>query len=136
MLVLLAALLAASTAEDQDAHEEAPEHTAEASILAGGGTRGERRIEISARATTGDFTGTLGAAESEGPRAARREELLLGVQAGFFKGELRLVPGSEGLLRMSGELGVHSETLGLVLAARAASFGRTELRAYGARLEA
>lgn len=108
---------------------------ASASAAASGGTRGERRAEVGARAAGDDFAFALGAAESSGPQAARREELIAAVEASAVKGELRVVPGSARLFRIAGEAGVHFETWGLVLGARTGSIGRMRLRAAFARLE-
>ncbi len=108
---------------------------ASASAAAAGGTRGERRAEVSARAGGEDFAIVLGASESSGPQAARREELMTAIEGGAVKGELRIVPGSAGLFRIAGEAGVHFETWGLVLGARTGSIGRMRLRAASARLE-
>lgn len=123
MLLLLAALLAAG------------DPAAEFSLSAAAGTRGERRADAVARAGDADFALSLGAAQLSGPLAPDRQELLLGAQASNFRGELRLIPQSSGLFRASGEVGVHFETVGLVLGARTASLGRTQLRGAGARLE-
>ena len=108
---------------------------ASASAAASGGSRGERRAELGARAGGEDFAIALGASESAGPQAPQREELLAGVEAGVVRGELRVVPGSAGLLRIAGEAGVHFETWGLVLGARSGSLGRMRLRSAGARVE-
>ena len=123
MLLLLATLLAAG------------EPAAEFSLAAAAGTRGERRGEAVAHASSGDLALTLGAADLEGPQAPRRQEVSLGAQAGVVRGELRTIPGSAGLSRIGGEVGVHFETVSLTLGARTASLGRTSLHAAGARLE-
>src|SRR5438309_2715101 len=118
MLILLAALLAA-----------------EASLDAGLGLHGERRAAISARAGDEDLRISFGAAQFAGLQAPERQELSLGAESRLFRGELKVVPQSAGLLRAAAELGVHFESGGLVLAARAASLGRTQLRGLGARAE-
>jgi hypothetical protein len=118
MLVLLAALVAA-----------------EASLDAGLGLHGERRAAISARAGEEDLRISLGAAQFSGLQAPERQELSVSAETPLFRGELKVVPLSAGLLRLAAEVGVHSETMGLTLAARAASLGRTNLRAIGARAE-
>jgi hypothetical protein len=123
MLLVLAALLAAG------------DPVAEFSLAAAAGTRGERRAEAVARAGDADLTLSLGAAELSGPLAPDRQEVLLGAQSGVVRGELRLVPQSAGLLRAGGEVGVHFETVGLILGARTATLGSTQLRGAGARLE-
>ncbi len=123
MLVLLALLLAAA------------DPSAEFSLDATAGDRGERRAEATAHATSGSFGLTLGAATFDGPQAPQRQEILLGAQAGVLRGELRAVPPSSGLQRLSAELGVHFETLGLVLGGRTASLGRMQLQAASARSE-
>src|SRR5947208_16325769 len=108
---------------------------ADFALLAGAGTRGERRVEAVAHAATDDLGLTLGASTSEGAQAPQRQEILLGGERGPVKAELRVVPGSAGLFNAKAEAGVHFESFGLVLAARTASLGRTELRGAGARLE-
>ena len=118
MPILLAALLAA-----------------EASLDAGLGLHGERRAAISARAGDEDLRVSLGAMQFAGLQAPERQELSLGVETSRFRGELKIVPQSAGLLRAAAEAGVHFESWGLVLAARAASLGRTRLRGIGARVE-
>ena len=123
MLLLFAALLAAG------------DPVAEVSLSAAAGTRGERRAEALARAGDTDLALTLGAAQLSGPLAPDRQEVLLGAQAGAVRGELRLVPQSAGLLRAGGEVGVHFESVGLILGARTAALGGTRLRGMGARLE-
>lgn len=123
MLLLFAALLAAG------------DPVAEFSLSAAAGTRGERRAEAVARAGDADLTLTLGAAELSGPLAPDRQEVLLGAQSGVLRSELRVVPDSAGLFRAGGEVGVHFETVGLVLVARTASLGSAQLRAAGARVE-
>lgn len=123
MLFLFAALLAAG------------DPAADFSLTAAAGTRGERRAEAVAHASSGELALTLGAADFEGPQAPRRQEVLLGAQAGVLRGELRAVPGSSGLSRIAAELGVHFETLGLILGARTAALGRTQLRGASARVE-
>jgi hypothetical protein len=145
MLLLLAALLAAgepgaSPAEDAPPDEasapaEDPPHSAEFSLTAAAGTRGERRAEAIARASGSGLSLTLGAVDFGGISAPERQEILLAAQAGVVRGELRLVPSSAGLFRAGAELGVHFETVGLILGARAASLDRTQLRGAGARLE-
>ncbi len=123
MLLLFAALLAAG------------DPAAEFSLSAAAGTRGEKRAEAIARAGDTNLTITLGAAQLSGPLAPDRQEVLLGAQAGVVRGELRVVPQSAGLFRAGGEVGVHFETVGLILVARTASLGSTRLRGAGARLE-
>ena len=123
MLLLFATLLAAG------------DPAAEFSLSAAAGTRGERRADAVARAGDADVSLSLGAAQLSGPLAPDRQELLFGARAGVLRGELRLVPQSSGLFRAGGEVGVHFETVGLILAARTASLGRTQLRGAGARLE-
>ena len=123
MLLLFAALLGAG------------DPVAEFSLSASAGTRGERRAEAIARAGDADLSLTLGAAQLAGPLAPDRQEVLLGAQAGVLRGDLRVVPQSGGLFRAGGELGVHFETVGLILGARTASLGSTLLRGAGARLE-
>src|ERR1700736_3110718 len=118
MLVLLAALLAA-----------------EASIDAGVGLRGERRASIGARAGDEDLRVSLGAMKFAGPQAPEREELSLAAETPHVRGEFKMVPMSAGLLRAAAELGVHSGTWGFVLVGGAASLGRLQLRAAGARAE-
>jgi hypothetical protein len=118
MLFLLAALVAA-----------------EASLDAGVGLHGERRTAISARAGDEELRISLGAAQFSGLQAPERHELSVSAETPLFRGELKVVPVSAGLLRVAAEAGVHSETMGLVLAARAVSLGRTSLRAIGARAE-
>lgn len=104
---------------------------AEVAASASGSSRGESRAEVSLRMDGLAF----GAAQTEGAQAPLRTELLFGAESEIFKGELRIVPGSAGLFKAAGELGVHFESLGLVLAGRSASLGRYQLRALGARLE-
>jgi hypothetical protein len=123
MLLLFAALIAAG------------DPGAEFSLLAGAGTRGERRAEATARAFSEGLSLLLGAIESEGPRAPQRQELLFGAEAGWLRGELRLIPQSAGLFRLAGEVGVHSGAWGLILGGRTVSLGRTRFRGLGARLE-
>src|SRR5438270_13397614 len=108
---------------------------AEFSLVAGAGSRGEQRAEMTARASSDDLTLTLGAADFAGPEAPQRQEIALGVQVGVFKADLRAVPPAAALKRASVELGVHFETVSLVLAARTASLDRIDLRAAGARFE-
>ena len=129
MPLLLAALLAAASAADEEAQ------IADFTVAAGGGTRGERRAEASAKAGISSLWASLGAAESQGPRAPLRQEILLAAQAGIARADLRVVPGSGDLTRLSGELGVHFETLGLIVGGRTASLGRTQMNGAGARLE-
>ncbi|TMA28967.1 MAG: hypothetical protein E6J78_04545 [Deltaproteobacteria bacterium] len=118
MLLLLAALLAA-----------------EASIDAGVGLRGERRASIGARAGDEDLRVSLAAMRFAGPQAPEREELSVAAETEHLRGEFKVVPMSAGLLRAAAELGVHSGTWGFVLVGRAASLGRRQLRAAGARAE-
>jgi hypothetical protein len=132
----------AADGPSQDAGEAAadPEassapRTAEFSLNAAAGTRGERRAEAIARASGSGLSLTLGAIDFGGISAPERQEILLGAQAGVIRGELRLVPQSAGLFRAGAELGFHFETVGLVLSARTASLGRMQLRGAGARLE-
>jgi hypothetical protein len=127
MLLLIAALIAAEVSEEA--------RIAEASLQAGLGMRGERRAELSARAGADGISMVLGAAQSAGPESPEREELLLGFESPTWRGELRVVPGSAGLTRGAGELGVHFETWSLVLGGRAASLGRTSMSGIGARFE-
>jgi len=108
---------------------------AEFSLNTAAGTRGERRAEAVARASGSGLSLALGAADFGGIAAPERQEILFGAQAGVVRGELRLVPSSAGLLRAGGELGVHFETLGLVLGARTASLGHMQLQGAGARVE-
>jgi hypothetical protein len=108
---------------------------AEASLDAGVGLHGERRAGIGARAGDEELRVSLGALQFTGPLAPERHELSFAAETPHFRGELRVVPGSAGLLRAAGELGVHSATWGLVLAGRAASLGRTQLTGVGARAE-
>jgi hypothetical protein len=108
---------------------------AEASLDAGIGLHGERRAAISARAGDEDLRISLGATQFAGPQAPERQELSFSAETPRFRGELKVVPQSAGLLRAAAEVGVHSESWGLVLAARAASLGRTSLRGIGARAE-
>src|SRR4051794_36758102 len=107
MLALVAALLAA-----------------EASLDAGLSLHGERRAGLSARAGDEDLRLSLGAWQFGGPQAPERQELALGIATPAFRAELKVVPQSAGLFRAAAEAGVHSGTLGLVLAARTASLGR------------
>lgn len=104
---------------------------AEVAASASGSSRGERRAEVSFRMDGLAF----GAAQTEGAQAPLRTEILLGAESETLKAELRVVPGSAGLFKAAGELGVHFAPLGLILAARSASLGRYQLRAVGARLE-
>jgi hypothetical protein len=117
--------------------EAEPEHAraAEASFIVAAGTRGERRIEISARTSKDKLSFSLGAVESGGPDADQRQELIASVEAGPLKVEGRFVPWSSGLLRAAAEAGVHFGPLGLILGGRTASYGRYEMRGGGARLE-
>src|SRR5437588_670793 len=108
---------------------------ADFAFLAGAGSRGERRVEATAHAASEGLGLTLGASESEGPQSPQRQEVLLGAETGVLKGEVRMVPQSAGLLRIGAEAGVHFESISLVLGARTASLGRTELRAAGGRVE-
>ena len=158
MLLLLATLLSAapdtasqtddadndeavSTETAPDAQEPAddpePDHAraAEAAFIVAAGTRGERRIEISARTSKDKLSFSLGAAETGGPDAEQRQELIASVEAGPLKVEGRFVPWSSGLLRAAAEAAVHFGPLGLVLGGRTASYGRYEMRGGGARLE-
>src|SRR4051794_33620485 len=93
-------------------------------LAAGAGSRGEQRAEMTARASSDDLTLTLGAGTFAGAEAPLRQQLAVGVQVGVFKGDLRAVPPSAGFQGVSGEAGVHFETLGLVLNARTASLDR------------
>src|SRR5216684_4087352 len=127
MLLLIAGLIAAEVSDEA--------RIAEASLQAGLGMRGERRAELSARAGAEGISMVLGAAQSAGPQSPEREELLLGFESPAWRGELRVVPGSAGLTRGAGELGVHFETWSLVLGGRAASLGRTSMNGIGARFE-
>lgn len=104
---------------------------AEFTLLAGAGSRGERRVEAVAHAASDDYGVTLGAASSEGPQAALRQQLTLGAESGLLKGEVRVIPG----LLVGGEAGVHFESVSLVLGGRTAALGREQLRAAGARIE-
>src|SRR5260221_7624881 len=108
---------------------------AEFSVVAGAGSRGEQRAEMTAKASSDDLTLTLGAADFAGPQAPQREEIAFGAQVGVFKADLRAVPPAAGLQRVSAELGVHFETVSLVLGARTASLDRMDLRGAGARVE-
>jgi hypothetical protein len=147
VLLLVASLLIADTAawvadppseEDAQATEDeaaAPARTAEASCAVAAGTRGERHVELGAKTARDGLGFSLGAVESGGPQAAQRQELIAGFDAGPLRGEGRFVPWSSGLLRVAGEVGVHFDSLGLVLDARTASFGRMQMRAFGARVE-
>ena len=108
---------------------------ADFALLAGAGSRGERRVEATAHAASEGLGLTLGAAESEGPQSPQRQEVLLGAESGAAKGELRVVPQSAGLFRLGAEAGVHFESISLVLGARTASLGRMQLHGAGARLE-
>ncbi|MCA1827413.1 MAG: hypothetical protein ABR567_03575 [Myxococcales bacterium] len=108
---------------------------ADFALLAGAGTRGERRVEATAHAVSEDFGLTLGASTSEGPQAPQRQQILFGAERGVIKGELRIMPKSAGLLEVAAESGVHFESISLVLGARTGSLGRMQLRGAGARLE-
>src|SRR6266571_4064922 len=108
---------------------------ADFALLAGAGSRGERRVEATEHAAAERFGLTLGASESEGPQSPQRQEVLLGAETGVLKGEVRVVPQSAGLLRIGAETGVHFESVGLVLGARTASLGLTQLHGAGARVE-
>lgn len=123
MLLLLSALLAGA------------DPVAEFSFAAGAGTRGERRAEAVARASSGEFALTLGAADFAGPDAPLRQEILFGAQLSALRAEFRAVPPSEGMQRLSAELGVHFEPVGLVLGARTATLGSAQLQGAFARLE-
>src|SRR5437763_17131701 len=103
----------------------------EVAASAAGSSRGEQRAEVTAKLD--DVS--LGVAESEGPSAARREELIATARDGMLKGEFHLVPGSAGMFRAAAEAGVHFEPVGLVLGARTVSLARMQLRAVAARLE-
>src|SRR5438105_2311021 len=96
---------------------------ADFALLAGAGSRGERRVEATAHAASEGLGLTLGAAESEGPQAPQRQEVLLGAESGVAKGELRVVPQSAGLFRLGAEAGVHFESISLVLGARGCGRG-------------
>jgi hypothetical protein len=127
-------------AEAADADAAEPEHAAseraaEAAFTVAAGTRGERRIELSAKTSKAGLSFSLGAVESGGPQADQRQELVAGFQAGPLHVEGRFVPWSSGLLRAAGEVGVHFEPVGLILGARTAKFGRYQLQGGGARLE-
>jgi hypothetical protein len=98
-------------------------------------SRGEGRAEVSALARDGGLALSIGASECAGIGAAQRQELMLGLEAGPVRGQVRVVPQLGGLLRIAGEVGAHFETWGLVLDGRAASLGATQLRALGLRLE-
>jgi hypothetical protein len=160
MLLLLATLLSAapdtaSQTDDADSEEAVekpaetapeteepsddpePEHAraAEAAFIVAAGTRGERRIEISAKTSKDKLSFSLGAAETGGPDADQRQELIASVEAGPLKVEGKFVPWSSGLLRAAAEAAVHFGTLGLVLGGRTASYGPYEMRGGGARLE-
>ena len=100
-------------------------------FTASAGTRGERRADAVARAESDEVSLTLGAADFGGPQAPQRQEVLLGARYGHLQAEARAVPS----LRASLDLGLHFETVSLVLDARAGSLGRTSLRAAGARIE-
>jgi hypothetical protein len=140
--MLLALLLLADTAPfiaevppDAVASEEPPARTAEASCSVAAGTIGERHIEVAARTLRDGVGFALGAVEMGGPGSAQRQELMAGVSLGVFKAEARFVPWSSGLLRVSGEAGVHFDTLGLILVGHTASIGKTSMQAAGARVE-
>ncbi len=123
MLLLVAALVGAA------------DPSAEFSFTAGAATRGERRVEATARASSGEVALTLGATDLAGPRAPERQEMLFAAKLGVLAGEVRAMPSSAGLSRIGAEAGVHFESVSLVLGARTASLGHTELRGAGARLE-
>jgi hypothetical protein len=128
-------------AEAEEPEDAAPEHAAakeraaEAAFTVAAGTRGERRIELSAKTSKDGLSFSLGAVESGGPRADQRQELVAGFEAGPLRIEGRFVPWSSGLLRASGEVAVHFEQVGLILGARTAKFGRYEMKSGGVRLE-
>lgn len=108
---------------------------AEFALTAGAGTRGERRVEAVAHASSEDFGLSLGAASTQGPLAPSRQEVLAGVESGIWKGSLKVVPDAAGLTLLAGEAGVHFESISLVLDARTASLGRMQLRGAGVRVE-
>src|SRR5882672_7757879 len=108
---------------------------AEFSVVAGSCKSSEQRAEMTAKASSDNLTLTLGAADFAGPQAPQRQEIALGAQVGVFKADLRAVPPAAGLQRISAELGVHFETVSLVLGARTASLDRMDLRGAGARAE-
>ena len=132
---------AAEEREDDPADDREPEEpergpsAAEFSFTAIAGSRGERRAEAIARATGRDLTLILGAADFGGLTTPERQEVIFGAQRGVIRGDARLVPESGGLFRAGAELGVHFETVGLILGARTAALGNTQLRGAGARLE-
>jgi hypothetical protein len=121
--------------EEPDEAEPETSRAAEAAFIVAAGTRGERRIEISAKTTKDKLSFSLGAVESGGPDADQRQELIAGVEAGPLKVEGRFVPWSSGLLRAAAEAGVHFGAFGFVLGGRTATYGRYEMRGAGARLE-
>ena len=104
---------------------------AEIGVAGSGSSRGETRAEVTMRAEGLAF----GAAELEGAAAPRRTELLFGAEEDWFRGEVRVVPGTAGLFKIAGEAAAHFESLGLILSARSAGIGKYQLRAAGARIE-
>jgi hypothetical protein len=126
---------AEAAAVEPGASTEGAPQTTEFSLNASAGTRGERRVEAIARASGRGLSLTLGAVDFGGVSAPERQELLLAAQAGVLAGELRLVPDSAGLVRAAADLGVHFESVGIILGVRTASLGRVHLRGAGARLE-
>jgi len=122
--------------DDRGSEEPERAHSAaEFSITAIAGSRGEWRTEAIARASGRDLTLMLGAADFGGLTAPERQEAIFGAQSGVIRGDVRLVPQSGGLFRAGAELGVHFETVGLILGGRTAALGKTQLRGAGARLE-
>jgi hypothetical protein len=119
----------------EPSHEPEKERAAEAAFTVAAGTRGERRIELSAKTSKDGLSFSLGAVESGGPQADQRQELVAGFEAGPLRIEGRFVPWSSGLLRAGGEVAVHFAPVGLVLGARTAKFGRYEMKGGGARIE-
>jgi len=131
----IAAVPESAASEDESPADEPESRSADATVRMAASTRGEGRAEVSARATAGGVAMSLGAVESAGTKAAQRQELLLGIEAGPIRGEARVVPQLAGLLRVAAELGVHSETWGLILGGRVSSLDATQLRAAFVRLE-
>ena len=126
---------AAAAPQEQEEAAETPARTAEASVEAAAGLRGERRAGVLARTAADGVVISLGVVRSEGPKAPERDELRFALQTPHAHAEVRAVPAAAGYLRGAAEAGVHGETWGLVLDGRLARLGRESLAAVGLRVE-
>ncbi len=114
------------------------------SVQAGAGSRGDERVEVSARAQLGEGALLIGAETTQGPRSPERTGIVAGVDYSFepieLHGELRAVPPSVELARTSVELGARREgkagAIGLALFGRSARLRDSALQSAGMQLEA